>query len=59
MEQTMRRQAWVTFFTGLVSMNEHPGTTRDLARHRPLEECAALADQMLKMHDTRVERGEI
>ncbi len=44
---TARRIAWDIFFAGVVSINLHPGTTRDKAQPRSIEECAQIADQML------------
>lgn len=55
----MRRMAWDSYFTGLMSMSLHPGTTRDAAVPRTPEECALIADEMLKQRDARVHRGEL
>lgn len=55
--RTMRRQAWDMYFTAVMSMSLHPGTTRDRAQPRPVSECAALADEMLKERDARVKDG--
>ena len=37
------------FLAGIVSMNLHPGTTRDKPSGRTMEECADIALEMIEM----------
>ncbi len=39
---------WDIYFANLVAMQEHPGYNRENATKRTLEECAEIADEMLK-----------
>ena len=55
--RTMRRQSWDMYLASVVSMSLHPGTTRDAAAPRSIDECASIADQMLRAHDERVLKG--
>lgn len=45
--------AWDTYFCGVMTMNSHPGTTRDGAVRKTVAECAEVADQMLVERDKR------
>lgn len=57
--RNMRRQAWDMYFASLASMNLHPGMKRDGAEPRTWEECAQIADQMVRARDERMARGDL
>jgi hypothetical protein len=58
-EILMTRVAWDTYFASIMTMSLHPGATRDGVVPRTVEECALLADEMLRQRDERIQRGEL
>ena len=53
-----RRLAWDCYFSGVMSISLHPGTTRDAAVSRSVEECAEIADAMLTERDKRFKESQ-
>jgi hypothetical protein len=51
--ENLRMVAWDMFAASILSMSLHPGTTRDAATPRTMEECARMADEMLRLRDER------
>jgi hypothetical protein len=57
MKRAFRRQAWDIYAASLLSMANHPGTTRDGAKPKSLEQIAQEADALLMLRDLREQAG--
>lgn len=51
--ELMRRAAWDMYAAAALGMAMHPGTTRDAAQPRTMQEIAAIADELLAHRDAR------
>ena len=47
------KASWDLYFAGIVGWTLHPGYLRENAERPNLEECAKLADEMLKIKQER------
>lgn len=56
---TGRRQAFDAYFSGIASMAQHPGTTRDAAQPMTLEQARDKALSMLRLRDELVALGKL
>lgn len=57
MDERERRMAWDIYASAILGMSLHPGTTRDAATPRTIEEIAQMADEMLAQRDDRFHEG--
>lgn len=59
LEEMTNRQAFDMYFSALMSMNNHPGTTQGRAQKLSTSDVAKIADEMMQERAKRIEQGLI